>query len=240
MIKNNIKKEKYNNLTINDGKFRQRRFNTKFNNENNNNNNINLNNNYSNKNEDINNYKNFYKYHKNMANTLKDNNINIINDKNGGNITGKNEQYSANKKQYNGLISKYFHFTYYKTEKKHPDNKSCVNDNYAINNIKPKKLEYSNQKNLDKPKNDPLSIGKYESIRTRESYRRFKYNIENKNKIDENNENLIKEEKHYILNNNEKYVSNIKRRHKGENKTKYNDLIKYKLSVCDSINKRKK
>ena len=34
------------------------------------------------------------------------------------------------------------------------------------------------------------------------------------------------------------YIPNNKKKHRGENKIKYNDLIKYKLSKCESINKR--
>ena len=95
---------------------------------------------------------------------------------------------------------------------------------------------------LEKNKNCALSRGKYESSRLTKPYRRFNYNKENKkvsNELEENKENEIQKEKTYKKNL-EKSISINKKKHKGENKVKYNNLIKYKLAVCDSVNKRKK
>ena len=238
-IKNTLK-EKNNIIKNNDDKYKKTRLN--------NNNNI-----YSNhnRNEEINNYKNFYRYNKTILNTLKESDINIKNGKNKDNInininTNKNEINSTSKKQNKGLISRYFNYTYFKTEKKDLDTRNNINDKVSIRNIKPNKLEFSNPKYIDEATNNTLSTKRYESSNIRQSYRRSNHNIENKNnlnKIDENTENYentFKNEKKYIYRNINKDISINKKRHKGENKTRYNDLIKYKLSVCDSINKRKK
>ena len=102
-------------------------------------------------------------------------------------------------------------------------------------------METAYQNYIDKA-NKKISIGKYESSRLRGTYLNYKNNIEKKNnlnKIIEKKEGSSKKEnKMLLIKNKDKNISN-KRKHKGENKIKYNDLIKYKLSMCDSINKRK-
>ena len=84
------------------------------------------------------------------------------------------------------------------------------------------------------------SIGKHESTKIRKTYRNYQKNLRNTlYKIVENNENSLKnEQKKELTNNKDLNIQNNKKKHRGENKVKYNDLIKYKLSKCDSINKR--
>ena len=60
----------------------------------------------------------------------------------------------------------------------------------------------------------------------------------NLNKIDEIKEKPNNEKKIILIKNKEPDLSRNKKKHRGENKIKYNNLIKYKLSKCDSINKR--
>ena len=184
-----------------------------------------------------NDYKYHYKFNKyNLKNSQKNNtNTNIKNEKIKDNINeNMNEIISTDKKQNKGIISKYFNFTYYQTEKKNSDKK--INLTKKFNNIMPNKLDSINQNNLNKMKNEAVSLEKKENSRIRQSYKRKHDNIENIKlyKIKENSSK--KEEKDIFTRHHDK---NPKNKNKGQNKTKYNDLIKYKLSVCDSINKRK-
>ena len=253
---NSINQRNYNNnIKLTNRKYNKKEFNNILNLKNQNEYNIkdnkdnilNANIDSFNKNEENNNNKNF----ENKSISLKEiNNINNNNKnkKDKENIIEENkEENSPAKKANNLLISKYFNYTYFKTEKLNSDKKSIKNK--IINNIKPTKLEniYKNktQNYIEKEKNNnnTLSLGKYENSKIRKSYRYYKNNKNNLNKILERNESSIKKDKKNILIINkekDKEISTHKKKHKGENKIKYNDLIKLKLSKCDSINKRKK
>ena len=76
-------------------------------------------------------------------------------------------------------------------------------------------MENINQKYLEKERNNNLST-KYDKSIIRQSFKI------NKNEYNEYNSN-----------------NKEKKKFKGENKIKYNDLIKHKLLMCDSLNKRK-
>ena len=75
------------------------------------------------------------------------------------------------------------------------------------------------------------------------SKRKYINNLENKNNLYEINEgeqnSFKKENKIEFMNYDEKEKQKNKKRHKGDNKNKYNDLIKYKLFKSDTLNKRK-
>ena len=90
----------------------------------------------------------------------------------------------------------------------------------------PSNLEKKNQEN----KNDYILKENSGNSRFR-PYRRYNNLINIINDKDDNKEDndikIIEKDKN-------------KKKHKGENKIKYNNLIKLKLSKCDSINKRKK
>jgi hypothetical protein len=181
----------------------------------------------------------FIKYKiKNIKDNIKNENDKEIIEEN------KNENNSPDKRQNNGLISKYFNFTYYKTEKKNNDKIYNYKNKYNINNIKPTRIENENKIFPEKTKNNILSIGKYQSSRIKNSYRFYKNNLENKNnlyKINENSQNnsTKKDNKIEVLKYDAKDIQKIKKKHKGDNKNKYNDLIKHKLFMSDAINKRK-
>ena len=196
-------------------------------------------------NEEINRYK-YYKTKENSSIDKNIININNIKNENDKEIIeeNKNENNSPDKRQNNGLISKYFNFTYYKTEKKNNDKIYNYKNKYNINNIKPTRIENENKIFPEKTKNNILSIGKYQSSRIKNSYRFYKNNLENKNnlyKINENSQNnsTKKDNKIEVLKYDAKDIQKNKKKHKGDNKNKYNDLIKHKLFMSDAINKRK-
>jgi len=183
----------------------------------NNNNNINFKENYdTNENE---NYRyNIIRINSNVNNKLK----NEINNKNNFN---KNSVIINEKKPYNILISKYLNFNHHHTEKKNLTNKAKKEIKYNISNILPSNLDKKNQEN----KNDNELKENSGSSRFR-PYRRYNNLINIINDKDDNKGDvdikIIDKDKN-------------KKKHKGENKIKYNNLIKLKLSKCDSINKRK-
>ena len=183
----------------------------------NNNNNINFKENYdTNENE---NYRyNIIRINSNVNNKLK----NEINNKNNFN---KNSVIINEKKPYNILISKYLNFNHHHTEKKNLTNKAKKEIKYNISNIVPSNLDKKNQEN----KNDNVLKENSGSSRFR-PYRRYNNLINIINDKDDNKGDvdikIIDKDKN-------------KKKHKGENKIKYNNLIKLKLSKCDSINKRK-
>ena len=183
----------------------------------NNNNNINFKENYdTNENE---NYRyNIIRINSNVNNKLK----NEINNKNNFN---KNSVIINEKKPYNILISKYLNFNHHHTEKKNLTNKAKKEIKYNISNIVPSNLDKKNQEN----KNDNELKENSGSSRFR-PYRRYNNLINIINDKDDNKGDvdikIIDKDKN-------------KKKHKGENKIKYNNLIKLKLSKCDSINKRK-
>ena len=183
----------------------------------NNNNNINFKENYdTNENE---NYRyNIIRINNNVNNKLK----NEINNKNNFN---KNSVIINEKKPYNILISKYLNFNHHHTEKKNLTNKAKKEIKYNISNILPSNLDKKNQEN----KNDNELKENSGSSRFR-PYRRYNNLINIINDKDDNKGDvdikIIDKDKN-------------KKKHKGENKIKYNNLIKLKLSKCDSINKRK-
>ena len=183
----------------------------------NNNNNINFKENYdTNENE---NYRyNIIRINSNVNNKLN----NEINNKNNFN---KNSVIINEKKPYNILISKYLNFNHHHTEKKNLTNKAKKEIKYNISNIVPSNLDKKNQEN----KNDNELKENSGSSRFR-PYRRYNNLINIINDKDDNKGDvdikIIDKDKN-------------KKKHKGENKIKYNNLIKLKLSKCDSINKRK-
>jgi len=183
----------------------------------NNNNNINFKENYdTNENE---NYRyNIIRINSNVNNKLN----NEINNKNNFN---KNSVIINEKKPYNILISKYLNFNHHHTEKKNLTNKAKKEIKYNISNILPSNLDKKNQEN----KNDNELKENSGSSRFR-PYRRYNNLINIINDKDDNKGDvdikIIDKDKN-------------KKKHKGENKIKYNNLIKLKLSKCDSINKRK-
>ena len=183
----------------------------------NNNNNINFKENYdTNENE---NYRyNIIRINSNVNNKLN----NEINNKNNFN---KNSVIINEKKPYNILISKYLNFNHHHTEKKNLTNKAKKEIKYNISNIVPSNLDKKNQEN----KNDNVLKENSGSSRFR-PYRRYNNLINIINDKDDNKGDvdikIIDKDKN-------------KKKHKGENKIKYNNLIKLKLSKCDSINKRK-
>ena len=183
----------------------------------NNNNNINFKENYdTNENE---NYRyNIIRINSNVNNKLN----NEINNKNNFN---KNSVIINEKKPYNILISKYLNFNHHHTEKKNLTNKAKKEIKYNISNIVPSNLDKKNQEN----KNDNVLKENSGSSRFR-PYRRYNNLINIINDKDDNKGDvdikIIDKDKN-------------KKKHKGENKIKYNNLIKLKLSKCDSFNKRK-
>ena len=182
----------------------------------NNNNNINFKENYD-RNENYR-YNNIIRLSNNTNNKL-DNEINYKKDFN------KNSVIINEKKPYNILISKYLNFNHHQTEKKNLTNKSKKDIKYNISNIVPSNLEKKNQE----IKNDYMIKENSGTSRFR-PYRRYNNLINIINDKDDNKEDIdikiIEKDKN-------------KKKHKGENKIKYNNLIKLKLSKCDSINKRK-
>ena len=203
------KKEMNNNLDISNMKSYQNNI-IKNNNISLNNNNINFKENYdTNENEN-------YRY--NVNNKLN----NEINNKNNFN---KNSVIINEKEPYNILISKYLNFNHHYTEKKNLTNKAKKEIKYNISNIVPSNLDKKNQEN----KNDNILKENSGSSRFR-PYRRYNNLIKIINDKDENKGDvdikIIDKDKN-------------KKKHKGENKIKYNNLIKLKLSKCHSINKRK-
>ena len=203
---------------------------------------INRNDNYNKKNinytsnkEELNNHK----YTKTNENILEQN------DKIKSDIKKvKEEQKDQNlteKKPNNLLITNYFNYTYYRTDKKSTEKKFNFKNRY--NNINLTKIEKTNtSQNIEKNNINinSSSIGKQESPKIRKTYRNFQKNLRNNLfKIVENNGNSLKnEQKNELTNKKDLYIPNNKKKHRGENKIKYNDLIKYKLSKCESINKR--
>ena len=178
----------------------------------NNNNNINFKENYD-TNE---NYRyNIIRINSNVNNKLN----NEINYKNNFN---KNSVIINEKKPYNILISKYLNFNHHYTEKKSLTNKSKKDIKYNISNIVPSNLEKKNQEHNVLNENSGSSRFR--------PYRRYNNLINIINDKDDNKGDvdikIIDKDKN-------------KKKHKGENKIKYNNLIKLKLSKCDSINKRK-
>ena len=194
-----------------------------------------INNNYKNKNINLkyigeNEQKSNYRYNKTIEN------IDEKNDKLEKSINNNNEKSNSPEKKPNILFnSKHSIYEYYKKDKKNLENKSIIQNRY--NNIKLTKLEKSNP-NIEQSDKNTLSIGKYGSSRIRK-FRNFNKNMQNNlNKIDEIKENSNNEKKIILIKNKEANLSRNKKKHRGENKIKYNNLIKYKLSKCDSINKR--
>lgn len=233
-IENNIilNEESQINRNINNDKYNKKEFNNNLDNsiiENYKNkiiedNNIRINNN--------NNFKENYKPNENYRYNLirLNNNINskLNNEINYKNNNNKNSVIIEEKKPYNILISKYVNFNHHYTEKKNLTNKSKKDIKYNISNIVPSNLlEKKNQEN----KNDNILKENSGTSRFR-PYRRYNnlINIINDNKDDNMGDidtKIIEKDKN-------------KKKRKGGNKIKYNNLIKLKLSKCDSINKRKK
>jgi hypothetical protein len=179
----------------------------------NNNNNINFKENYD-RNENYR-YNNIIRLSNNTNNKL-DNEINYKKDFN------KNSVIINENKPYNILISKYLNFNHHQTEKKNLTNKSKKDIKYNISNIVPSNLEKKNQEHNVLNENSGSSRFR--------PYRRYNNLINIINDKDDNKGDvdikIIDKDKN-------------KKKHKGENKIKYNNLIKLKLSKCDSINKRK-
>lgn len=199
----------------------------------------------------------------NKLNSEKDNKMDIEINKNSlqsssNNITDKLSNLNNNseiknilvgKKTYNSLVSKYLKFKHHNTEKKDlNNNKANANNKYNISNIQSEKMEENSQNK----KSDNLSTNKYDISRIRQSYKRYKNykllnNINSVNNIDIKNDNNDNESINingndkgcYEIKIREKKNSKNKKKHKGENKLKYNNLIKQKLFKCESINKRK-
>jgi len=165
-----------------------------------------------------------------------------------GNLNNNSEikNILVGKKTYNSLVSKYLKFKHHNTEKKELIDKENKNNKYNMSNIKPEKVGEKSQNK----KSDNLSNNKYDISRIRQSYKRYKNykllnNINSINNIDiknDNNDNEsinINDKGCYEIKIREKKNSKNKKKHKGENKLKYNNLIKQKLFKCESINKRK-
>ena len=188
--------------------------------------------NYKNQQEEINKYNFMSKSNKTLWNPIKESNIKIHKEEN------KNEKISPDKKQNNRLISNYFNFTYYKTDKKNSDRKLFIKNAF---NIKPKNIEKEENKNNLEKISTNLSYEKKDNLKFKNSYRFYKNNISNMNNYDKINDIKINLSKKINKNINiaykEKNISNIKT--KQEKKFKYIDLLKYKLSKCDSISKIK-
>ena len=239
--KENNKKNIIRNLNIN--KFQEDIMNEKDNNNNNNSNiNINIDNNINNSStnninkDDINNKK---IYENNLINKneknediinpnkklINENKNNIENNKN-----NNNKNNASDKKPYNLLVSKYLNNNYY-TEKKNLFNKSNIEINSDINNIKPIIIDNKIKENI----NNKSFKDKYDNSRILLSNKSYK-NIDTmwikKNNIENNNKYIKDKDK-------DKNKNKIKKKNKGENRAKYNDLIKLKLSQCESIKKRK-
>ena len=163
--------------------------------------------------------------------------VRLANDK--INDNSKNKETFTAKKPYNLLISKYLNYNNHYMDTKNFSNKSNRHIKYNINNIKPVNLENKNKER----KKDYISINNYEIPNNKVEYRRFKeINIfQNNNDININNNETT--DKNDIRNNEmrslEKDKNKVIRKHRGGNKVKYNNLIKHKLSKCESINKRK-
>ena len=92
---------------------------------------------------------------------------------------------------------------------------------YNINNITNKEGEFKN--NIQEITN---TTRKSEILGIRESYKMKKKFIKNEDES-KNNEQFNKKTSRLNSNNTKK--------HRGDNRLKYNDLIKYKLSMCDSV-----
>ena len=156
---------------------------------------------------------------------------NNVNDKinseiNRQNDFNKNSVIIEEKKTYNILISKYLNYNHHHTEKKNLTNKSKKDIKYNVSNIVPSNLEKLNQESIDE------NILKENSGTSRfRPYRRYNNLMNVINDKDDDNRGdtdvkIIEKDKN-------------KKKHRGENKIRYNNLIKLKLSKCDSINKRK-
>ena len=156
---------------------------------------------------------------------------NNVNDKINSEINRQND-YNKNsviieeKKPYNILISKYLNYNHHHTEKKNLTNKSKKDIKYNVSNIVPSNLEKLNQESIDE------NMIKENSGTSRfRPYRRYNNLMNAINDKDDDNRGdtdvrIIEKDKN-------------KKKHRGENKIRYNNLIKLKLSKCDSINKRK-